>query len=142
MESIRPIPDMAGTAGTIFNGADYRAWFAMATNERENSFFRSWTRKESAVKANGAGISLGVSQIVVPVHPVPLTSLFKVSVLGKDYLVSDFDRCPEISMSLAVQSNLAAEDVQIKDQRRETPPELSNPLLPTEYFVRRIETAA
>lgn len=103
IENVRPLSDMHATALTIFDDADFRAWSTLDNQEQQFAFFRSWTRKEAIAKANGAGISLGVENIKVPVSKLPLASFQRTTVDGMSYLFSDLDVEPNIAASVAME---------------------------------------
>lgn len=58
VERIRPIPDAVEVAARVFTRREHEHVASVAEPARSSAFLRLWTRKESYVKAIGAGMSL------------------------------------------------------------------------------------
>lgn len=59
--------DRAAIAEDCFADSERAYWQALPDTEKDAAFYRFWTRKESFVKAVGAGITLGVAGVVTSV---------------------------------------------------------------------------
>ncbi len=64
IEQIRPV-DALGLAVRSFSPREREALAAFPEQERVHAFYRGWTRKESFVKAHGAGLSFPLQQFDV-----------------------------------------------------------------------------
>ena len=69
MEQVRDNFDHVAIARRFFSEREQRELAALAPTERCHGFFRCWTRKEAYVKAQGAGLSLPLSQFDVSLKP-------------------------------------------------------------------------
>jgi 4'-phosphopantetheinyl transferase len=58
VERIRALPDASAIAERFFAAGEILALRAAADEERSETFFRYWTRKEAVVKSFGRGLSL------------------------------------------------------------------------------------
>lgn len=73
IERIRPIPEIENIARQFFGPAEYAEYLKLGSDQRENWFFRSWTRKEAYLKALGGGFS---SPDDLPANPSSEWTLF------------------------------------------------------------------
>jgi 4'-phosphopantetheinyl transferase len=97
--------DFAAIAKECFAESEQAFWQALPAQEKIDTFFRLWTRKESFVKTVGAGLSLDVSQVETSLDG---TSRFvslpdRYGAAGQWQLV-DLDLGPGISGALAVRA--------------------------------------
>jgi 4'-phosphopantetheinyl transferase len=69
VEQVRDNFDHVAIARRFFSEQEQRELAALAPSERCYGFFRCWTRKEAYVKAQGAGLSLPLSQFDVSLKP-------------------------------------------------------------------------
>lgn len=71
VERLRPI-DLSDTRH-YFSAAECREILALPPGERQDAFFRCWSRKEAYLKARGEGIGFGLDRFAVTVdsHSVP-----------------------------------------------------------------------
>ena len=69
VEQVRDNFDHLAIARRFFSEQEQRELAALAPSEQCHGFFRCWTRKESYVKAQGAGLSLPLSQFDVSLKP-------------------------------------------------------------------------
>lgn len=69
IEQVRDNFDFVAIARRFFSEQEQQALASLAPSERCFGFFRCWTRKESYVKAQGAGLSLPLSQFDVSLKP-------------------------------------------------------------------------
>lgn len=63
LERIRPVPDLLDLADRVCSPTEYAGLQSVAAPERGEAFLRLWTRKESYVKALGAGLSMPLTEI-------------------------------------------------------------------------------
>ena len=68
LERIRPVPDVLDLASRVCSPAEYAGLQSVAEPERGEAFLRLWTRKESYVKALGAGLSMPLADVDVGHH--------------------------------------------------------------------------
>jgi len=68
IESLKEIEEMPTVAESIFSDDRYAQWASLPTHEKQNAFYRSWTRKEAAAKIDGRGISADLTCIDVPLE--------------------------------------------------------------------------
>jgi len=69
LEFIQPMPDAMQIAERYFSAAENRVLAALPAKERQEAFFRCWTRKEAYVKALGEGLSHPLDQFQVSLAP-------------------------------------------------------------------------
>jgi 4'-phosphopantetheinyl transferase len=69
LEFIQPMPDATRIAEHFFSAGENRALAALPVEERQEAFFRCWTRKEAYVKALGEGLSHPLDQFQVSLAP-------------------------------------------------------------------------
>ena len=67
VEQIRPLDNLEGVGRRFFSPVEWSAIEAMPPEQRQEAFFRCWTRKEAFVKATGDGLSYGLKQFDVSV---------------------------------------------------------------------------
>lgn len=99
VEKIRDDIEHEQLAKRFFSQAEYGALQHCSESNRLRAFFAVWTRKEAVVKAQGAGIALGLKQFDVSIDPdtapsviatrwqqsgIPAWTLFNLDV-GPDY---------------------------------------------------------
>lgn len=65
VEAMRPLPDALQLAERFFSPAETAALEAAPPAERLTGFYQLWTRKESVLKATGAGIANGLATVEV-----------------------------------------------------------------------------
>jgi 4'-phosphopantetheinyl transferase len=58
VEQMRMDADLEMVAKEILPGNEFNAWLGLEPEERCRKFFHEWTRRESAIKATGAGMVL------------------------------------------------------------------------------------
>lgn len=67
VERIRHDFDTAAIAARFFSAAEQEQLAALPIEQRHETFFRCWTRKEAYIKATGEGLSLPLSQFDVSI---------------------------------------------------------------------------
>lgn len=69
LEFIRHDFDTAAIATRFFSAVEQEQLAALPPDERHETFFRCWTRKEAYIKATGDGLSLPLHQFDVSIAP-------------------------------------------------------------------------
>ena len=69
VEAVRPMEDALAISERFFSAAERVVLAACPESERDEAFFRCWTRKEAYVKAVGDGIALGLDRFDVSLEP-------------------------------------------------------------------------
>ncbi|NOU23259.1 MAG: 4'-phosphopantetheinyl transferase superfamily protein [Methyloglobulus sp.] len=95
--------DCHAIAKECFAEVEATYWQGLPDSAKPVAFYRFWTRKESFAKAVGAGITLGVSQVITSVdEPTRFLSVPDCYGAASDWTVVDFDFGTEISAALTV----------------------------------------
>lgn len=68
LERIRPLPDTLRIAEQNFAQPELNALLQVQQAQRQEMFFRLWTRKEAYTKARGEGLSIDLKSFVVPLE--------------------------------------------------------------------------
>jgi 4'-phosphopantetheinyl transferase len=69
VEQIRQDFDTAAIAARFFSAAEQEQLVVLPGDQRHETFFRCWTRKEAYIKATGEGLSLPLHQFDVSLAP-------------------------------------------------------------------------
>lgn len=69
VEQVRTDIDTKAIAARFFSTAEQESLAALPEGQRKPAFFLCWTRKESFIKATGAGLSLPLRQFDVSLEP-------------------------------------------------------------------------
>lgn len=69
VEKLRPLPDALDIAERFFSAGERRVLAKVPREEREQAFFRAWTRKEAYLKAVGTGITVPLDRFDVSLAP-------------------------------------------------------------------------
>ncbi len=105
VESIRPMKDMHGVAGTVFSEQEIAFLNAQPAAAQQSAFFSLWTLKEAYIKATGMGMTAPLQQITFDMQAPQLCVHDRNAAPhhGNDWL---FDSCiPADSHRLAVAAN-------------------------------------
>ena len=103
LEKERDDLDPLELAVHFFAPAEISTLKLMAAQERRKAFFRTWTRKESWLKAVGHGLSLPLTDFQVSIEPGDSTLLDCPSQYGRseDWHLIDLQTCPGFAATLA-----------------------------------------
>ena len=77
LEHVRPIASNLRIAKRFFTPGEFEAIVALPEQERDQAFFRCWTRKEAYVKARGGGLSIPLNEFQVEVEPASTATLLR-----------------------------------------------------------------
>jgi 4'-phosphopantetheinyl transferase len=69
LEFVKPIPDAAQIAALFFSHEENRELLTLPLGQRQDAFYRCWTRKEAYVKAIGEGLSHPLDRFQVSLAP-------------------------------------------------------------------------
>ena len=67
IEAVRPMDDWLGVAQSHFSPREIAVLNETEQSDRQNAFFRCWTRKEAFLKAHGRGLSIPLDSFAVSV---------------------------------------------------------------------------
>lgn len=65
LEEVRPFRRMATVVDRCFAADERSTWYRLPPEDRTRAFFRAWTRKESVIKATGAGMTVPLEAVRV-----------------------------------------------------------------------------
>lgn len=82
IELCKPRINVSGLVNKCFSEEEIAHWNQLPETQKNQEFYRYWTRKEAFVKATGHGITLGLNQCVV--NPENPTELLRVPELCGD----------------------------------------------------------
>jgi len=98
VERVRWLPDLEEVAGCVFCPHELAVLRGLVERqEKQQAFFRCWTRKEAYIKADGEGFSLPVQQIEVSIAPGKPAELVRRAGRGAEarrWSLRDFDPAP------------------------------------------------
>jgi 4'-phosphopantetheinyl transferase len=69
IEEVRPLADQENIIRRYFSPEECEEWLALAPAERDEAFYRCWTRKEAYIKALGDGLSMPLDSFQVSLRP-------------------------------------------------------------------------
>ena len=84
IERLREIPDSDAIAKRFFTAGEVEAYRALPDEHRERGFMNCWTRKESVIKATGAGLSMPLDSFEVSLDPRQPARMLKRPALVSD----------------------------------------------------------
>ena len=77
VEAVRPMNDWSDIAQSHFSQSEIAALQETAEADRQNAFFRCWTRKEAFLKAHGRGLSIPLDSFAVSLDREETPSLLE-----------------------------------------------------------------
>jgi 4'-phosphopantetheinyl transferase len=92
IEQVRSLPNLLDIARRFFSAREVQGILAVSEDKRQEVFFACWTRKESFLKATGAGLSYPLSEFSVSVNPDGPAELCEVKGKGditKNWFLTD-----------------------------------------------------
>lgn len=100
IECEKPTADIAGIAKRFFSESESQAIELLSESERTKAFYRTWTRKESFIKADGRGLSFPLSDFSVDVSEAPVDQNTLLEIRGsiseaQNWDVRSVDDLPE-----------------------------------------------
>jgi 4'-phosphopantetheinyl transferase len=104
LEYLRPIPDIEEIAGRYFCPEEAAEILSLAPGEREQAFFRCWTRKEAYVKAVGDGLSCPLDSFQVTIQadlPARLVHIAGDRAAAGGWTLHDLSLAPDYIAALA-----------------------------------------
>jgi 4'-phosphopantetheinyl transferase len=78
IEHVRSMDDMDAIARRFFSPVESAAYLSVADDEKPDTFFNCWTRKESFIKAVGEGLSFPLDEFEVSLLPGEPARLLEV----------------------------------------------------------------
>jgi 4'-phosphopantetheinyl transferase len=104
LERLRPIPDIEEIARRYFCPEEAAEILPLPPGEREQAFFRCWTRKEAYIKAIGDGLSCPLDSFQVTVQadtPAHLVQIAGDRVAAAAWTLQDLPLAPDYIAALA-----------------------------------------
>ncbi|MGQ0678281.1 MAG: 4'-phosphopantetheinyl transferase family protein [Actinomycetota bacterium] len=124
LEAHRGIEDLDDLAGTCFSEAELEVYFAVRPDQKVQTFFNCWTRKEAFVKACGEGLSHPLKDFDVtlaPGDPALLKEIRGERDRARDWTLIDLKPMPGFAGAIAVEH--AAASVKVVGWTGDQPPE-------------------
>ena len=106
LEAVRPMPDAGPIATRFFSASERSTWLALPEADRNEAFFRCWTRKEAFLKATGMGLSMPLDQFDVTLGPGAPARLIAVREQPEEagrWVLREIDVGPGFIAALAVE---------------------------------------
>jgi 4'-phosphopantetheinyl transferase len=79
IEEVRPTCDQESIVHRFFSREECAEWLELDLSQRDEAFFRCWTRKEAYIKALGDGLSMPLGSFRVSLRPGVPASLIHAS---------------------------------------------------------------
>jgi 4'-phosphopantetheinyl transferase len=108
IEYVRPIPEIDEIATAFFSLKERAVLHTLPVDQRRNSFFRCWTRKEAYIKAVGDGLAIRLDQFEVtlaPGEPARLERIYGAPDDASDWQFWDMDVGPGFVSALAAKGS-------------------------------------
>ncbi len=103
----RKMDDMDAIARRFFSQVESAAYLTVAADEKPDTFFNCWTRKEAFIKAVGDGLSYPLKEFQVSLLPGAEAKLLKVrgsEAEAARWSMRSFDPFPDYRSALLVES--------------------------------------
>jgi len=104
IEKIRPLQGMEQIALNFFCPEETRELLSLTPAERQEAFFRCWSRKEAYIKAVGDGLSIpldGFRVTLTPGCPVEFVHLGDDRALANEWALHDFTAIDDYAAAIA-----------------------------------------
>jgi 4'-phosphopantetheinyl transferase len=69
IEEVRPVSEQENIVSRFFSREECEEWLGLDPSQRDEAFFRCWTRKEAYIKALGDGLSMPLDSFRVSLRP-------------------------------------------------------------------------
>jgi 4'-phosphopantetheinyl transferase len=103
VEHINPATEIMELAPSVFSSSEMDRLRSLSIEDmKRSSFYRTWTRKEAIIKADGRGLSIPLTGFDVPDVPA-----FKAAIrlMGKSYYLSDIAAGNDVVAAVAGESH-------------------------------------
>lgn len=116
IEQVRPVADLKELAGAVLSARELASFTTLNPEERSERFFRIWTCKEAAVKANGAGLAIALPDVLIePVTLVEYARFEAVGAMPGSQRLYGMGFCPVAGYHAAVVTEAADFQVTLRD---------------------------
>lgn len=106
VECVRKLSDMDSMVKAFLSESEIRQLRSLPWKQQRRAFFAAWTRKESYLKAIGAGISESMQSVEVSLAPEASAKFLKLPGLGgQSWQLLHLDPAPGYVGSLAVEGS-------------------------------------
>jgi 4'-phosphopantetheinyl transferase len=104
IEYMKPLKNMTGLAQHVCSPKEWDEFIALDASQCEAAFFRLWTRKESFIKANGQGLSMGLRSIYIGLQETDIIDCVQYENMWlRNWYIQDL-HCPQdYKMAVAVE---------------------------------------
>ncbi len=108
IEICKPRVNLSGLVNKCFAEEEAFYWTQLPETQKNQAFYRFWTRKEAFVKATGHGIALGLSHCVInPENPTEFLRVPDLCGQASSWHVLDIDLGEGICSALVVDKKLS-----------------------------------
>ena len=109
IEICKPRVNLSGLVDKCFAEEEAAYWNKLPEDQKNQEFYRFWTRKEAFVKATGRGIALGLNHCVInPGQPTAFLRVPDICGQASAWRVLDIDLGQEISCAVVADKEIAA----------------------------------
>lgn len=78
LEHIRPLPEAEQLARRFFSAREYAVISSLPFDQKQEAFFKGWTRKEAYLKASGDGLAQPLERVEVSLAPSEPAKLYSI----------------------------------------------------------------